>query len=688
LFKSADGGASWREAVNSGLPEGIVDSYLVSLVIDPQNTSTIYAAIYSSAYLSFKGGIYKSTDEGANWKLANSGLEAAQIFGALTMDPKKPGTLYAATLCNVKPCDSAGVFKSTDGAASWVAASSGLPAGDTFVDSFAIDPQNPDTIYATPFSPTTGAGQVFKSTDAGVSWNPASSGLPASPRSSWRGHLLIDPQNPSTVYTTIGNGVYKTTDGGMSWRPAISGLPVTDSYLNWGSFATLAIDLHNSSTLYATTSPQTGSQVFKSIDGGASWVNTGFPNSFRADGLGLAIDPQDSSTVYVFTPNKRGIFKSTDGANSWTEVNSGLQPTHSVNSFAVDARNPGTLYAGTDIGLFKTTNGGASWAAANAGLPPQILSLAIDPKNASVVYARGGDTFTVDALGGVFKSTDGGVSWNAANSGLEGYPLGGRSGLGAQSLLIDPQDPSTLYLPDVFSRTAGYAYLFKSTDGAVSWAPIGGAFSPSDMLALAIDPQNSSTLYAGGLGAFKSTDGGATWIAFRLPPEAYNEDDEEWVPIISLAVDPQNSSIVYASGSGGVFKSMDGGASWNAMKTGLIPKPQNWDDGNHSLVIDPVKPNNVYASAWYYGVVKSTDGGASWSAANSGLPSGTFLGQFQSPVLSLALDPQNRSTVYAATGYAGVFAITFAPDPPSYSMLDMLSDRPRDTDSQWVSSIH
>jgi photosystem II stability/assembly factor-like uncharacterized protein len=338
LFKSTDGGASWTEA-NSGLPAGIV-----SLVIDPQNTSTIYAAIYSSAYLN--GGVYKSTDGGANWKLTNSGLEAAQTLGALTMDPNNPGTLYLAALCNLKPCDSAGVFKSTDGAASWIPASSGLAAGYTFVDSFAIDPQNPDTIYATLFSPTTGAGQVFKSTDGGRRWNPASSGLPVSPVSFSRGHLVIDPQNPSTVYTTIGNGVFKTTDGGISWRPASSGLPAADSYLNWGSFATLAIDPHNPSTLYAATSPQTGSHVFKSTDGGASWVDTGFPNSFRADGLGLAIDPQNSSTVYAFTPNQHGIFKSTDGANTWTEVNSGLRPTYTVYSFAVDARNPGTLYAG------------------------------------------------------------------------------------------------------------------------------------------------------------------------------------------------------------------------------------------------------------------------------------------------------------------------------------------------------
>jgi photosystem II stability/assembly factor-like uncharacterized protein len=242
---------------------------------------------------------------------------------------------------------------------------------------------------------------------------------------------------------------------------------------------------------------------------------------------------------------------------------------------------------------------------------------------------------------------------------LEGYTyLGG-------NLLIDPQDPSTLYLPNAQQPYTNY--LLKSTDGAASWAPIwGGAYSAGSIFALAIDPQNSTTLYGAGFGAFKSTDGGATWIEFRLPPEAYNENDEDqWIPIISLAVDPQNSSVVYAGGSGGVFKSIDGGVSWNGMNTGLIPKPQNWFDGNHSLVIDPLNPNNVYASSPYYGVVKSSDGAASWSAANSGLPSSTFFGLVQYPVSSLAIDPQDPRTVYAAIGGLGVFAITFAPDAPS-----------------------
>src|SRR5438045_4091659 len=139
--------------------------------------------------------------------------------------------------------------------------------------------------------------------------------------------LVIDPQNTRTVYAATGSGVFKTTDGGASWSQASAGLP--------GPFVvTLVIDPQNTSTLYAWGSLD-GVSVYKSTDGGTSWIpaGSGLPG-YGVDLLelpGLVIDPQDSQTLYA-TAGK--VYKTTDGGESWTQANSGLPSYSSTISLA------------------------------------------------------------------------------------------------------------------------------------------------------------------------------------------------------------------------------------------------------------------------------------------------------------------------------------------------------------------
>src|SRR5262249_39058384 len=146
-----------------------------------------------------------------------------------------------------------------DGAASWTAVNTGLPAlsFDTFLSALAIDPRTPSTLYALGTLHAT-SGVLFKSTDSGANWTATIStglrpgGLP----------LAINPVTPSTLYAgTFGEGVLKTTDGGMSWTAVNTG-PTTD-------FLALAINPVTPSTLYAGTF---GEGVLKTTDGGGSWT--------------------------------------------------------------------------------------------------------------------------------------------------------------------------------------------------------------------------------------------------------------------------------------------------------------------------------------------------------------------------------------------------------------------------------
>ena len=304
-----------------------------------------------------------------------------------------------------------------------------------------------------------------------------------------------------------------------------------------------------------------------------------------------------------------------------------------ITALAIDPQRPTTLYAGTsDRGVFKTTDGGATWSA--TGLANVYVSaLAIDPVTPTTLYAV--------AWGGLYKSTDGGANWN---------PINDLTGVGVSSLAIDPQTPTTLY---------GWTYhdgVFKSTDGGASWSATGLTGVGGGILALAIDPLTPTTLYAGtdaitfldvdgslwytSGDVSKSTDGGATWGAVGLASEALQ------VSVSDLAIDPLTPTTLYAGTnygpnaaySCGVFKSTDGGASWNV--TGLTSVGRDL-----RLAIDPLIPTTLYAGAGASGVYKSTDGGLSWT------PTG-----LETALSSVSLNPSSVTAGSTSTGTATLSA--------------------------------
>jgi photosystem II stability/assembly factor-like uncharacterized protein len=564
--------------------------------------STLYVGLGVFEFQGRPGGVFKSTDGGATWHQSNTGLTNPDVR-ALTIDPQTPDTLYAVI-------DGGGVFKSTDGGASWSPSNTGLTSPS--VESLAIDPVTPSTLYA-----GTNVG-VFKSTDGGASWSPSNTGL----TNLTVGVAAINPATPSTLYAgTRGGGVFKSTDGGASWNPSNTGLASL-------IIRALAIDPQTPDTLYAVID---GGGVFKSTDGGADWSpsNPGLP--IPLDVQALAIDPGASSTLYAVI-REGGIFKSTDGGASWSPSNSGLTNL-TVGIVAIDPVVPSMLYAGTVVGLFKSTDGGASWNPSNAGLAGlNVKVVAIDPETPTTLYAG--------TVVGVFKSTDSGTTWSPSNTGLPGPDL---DLLGIRALVIDPVTPGTLYAGTV-------AGVFKSTDGGASWSSSNTGLTISDVRALALDPVTPSTLYAGtgsntgGDGVFKSTDGGASWNP-TAGPQGRN--------IEVLAIDPVTASTLYAgTDQDGLFKTTDGGASWSPSNIGLTNPTLDFL-GIRALAIDPLTPSTLYAGIVHDGVYKSMDGGANWSRSSTGLTS--------LDMWALVIDPVTPSTLYAGTGFPtaeGVFRST------------------------------
>jgi uncharacterized protein (TIGR03437 family) len=585
-----------------------------AIALDPIHHGTIYAGVYSG---STTGGVYQSTDSGTSWTLLNADTNVITDVRAVVVDPVTPATVYAGTTY-------AGVLKSTDGGATWNPMNTGLGSLPS-VESMAIDPIAPMTLYISVI------GGIFTSTDGGASWSAANNGLSSTDVLG----ITVQPGNPATLYALVnGGGVFKSTNSAGSWVVMNTGLASLYVY-------SLAIDPVNPATLYAGTYD---SGIFKSNDGGATWtaVNSGLTDPHM--GRSLAIDPANPNTVYA--ASRGAVWKTVNGGASWTSASVGLASGGSVQTLVVDPASPATVYLGSVLGgFYKSVDGAATWTAADNGLStnPVVLGLAVAHANPANVYAGTlwGAGFS---LGGIFKSPNAGAGWTALSFGLNGV----------QSLAIDSSNPATIYAgPTV--NTIGFLTgggVSKSTDGGATWTAANTGLPTITGMAhgsttstfagingFAIDPSNPATVYCAPLSeVFKTTDGGGSWTAANAGLPASST-------IFSIAVDPANTTTVYAGTSDGrVFKSLDGGGSWNGLNANL---PNVWIQ---ALAVSPGSPSTLYAGTNLGGVFISRDGGANWTQANSGL---TNLS-----VLSLALDPAVPATIYAGTNGGGVFKST------------------------------
>ena len=159
----------------------------------------------------------------------------------------------------------------------------------------------------------------------------------------------------------------------------------------------------------------------------------------------MAIDPTTPSTVYVAIASLAGVYKSTNGGDSWMLMNNGLSGAVTINALAINPSVTGTVYAGAIGGVFKTADGGSTWVKKNNGLSISVYYLAIDPQTPSSIYAAGF---------GVYKSTNSGDTWSSSNSGLPD--------LNTHTIVIDPINSSNVYV----ATNSGVA---KSTNGGTNW---------------------------------------------------------------------------------------------------------------------------------------------------------------------------------------------------------------------------
>jgi photosystem II stability/assembly factor-like uncharacterized protein len=453
--------------------------------------------------------------------------------------------------------------------------------------------------------------------------------------------IIVHPSNSNIIYLgSVSGGVWKTTNGGTNW------FPLKDNMENL-AVCSMVMDPANSNVIYAGT-------------------GEGY---FNLDAVRGA-----------------GIFKTTDGGTTWTQLSSTAnQNFYYVNKLVFD-NTTNILWAATRKGLYKSTNGGGTFTGVltnSSGYDVHCTDVEIAGTNPTTILAA----FGLFGNGEVYRSSDAGNTWASVL---------GNTNYGRIEIAMSSSNPMIGYVSIMDPSTNGTGLFGYTTDGGINWTTTtvpGPSYSGATTYTgtqawydniLFVDPSNASIVYAGGIDFWKSTNGGSSWT-----------QKTNWYPVSgyefvhadhhAIAFDPSNSNVMYLGTDGGIFKSTNKGESWTALNNNLFitqfyygavaPTGTTYYGGTQdngtlkstgstlwsqilggdggATEVDFSTPTTMYMEYVNLAFYKSTNGGSSYVKSMNGIPAGpgqldgtTDRVQFIAP---FSMDPNNSNTLVAGT---------------------------------------
>lgn len=390
LFISRNQGKSW---VRTG--DSLDNNYVRT--IDLSNNYSEDQTLYVGA--SF-GMIFKSVNAGVSWTRVNEAKREA-IYGRNIQDKQIRSLALSPNFTNdgiIFSGTSAGLFYSDDSGVKWEKVTEGLTISTIRTLSISPDFANDGIVFAG----TNNTG-IFKSVNAGETWMQANSGLDN--LKIWMIHISPDFVNDQTVFATGKAGLYKSVDGGNNWAPLSR-----DSFKGVIQAVDISENFKEDETLFIATTDG----AFKSINAGETWENIS-ENYFQSRILEITSSPNfaNDKTIYIGTLGDF-IYKSVDGGDSWVKIYHETYSDTSVHSIDISLNfsEDQSLIIGTNLGAYKSVDGGKNWINMYEGLPVSHKMIS------SVKIASDGTMFVGLPNEGIFKSDDSGISWDQINFGL------------------------------------------------------------------------------------------------------------------------------------------------------------------------------------------------------------------------------------------------------------------------------
>ncbi len=637
--RRASVGEVWQEAGPSSM--NMVD-WIMGRVAGRVNAITPMPGNDDTVYLgSAAGGVWKTTNAGVSWTPIFDQVGTLPI-GAITIDAGAPNTVWVGTGDKNSSCGGyfgQGVYLSEDAGVSWQARNgSGLTSMPlSIVNAVAIQPTDSNVILAGGKGTCNGSGGlsgagIYRSTDKGLSWTKV--------RSNNVEDIVFVP-GTSTVYAgLIGLGVQKSIDGGATWVDANSGINVSGI-----SRIRLATAPSDSNILYVLTGSDTTSKLYRSDNGGTSWVQK---NASACEGQcwynqAISVHPTNPDTLLLGTIR---VARSTNAGTSFTPLVSGWgsgqkvhQDTHVVRYSLID---PNRFWVGSDGGIWRSDDSAASFRNMNANINvTQFYDIAVNPNDANIIF------------GGAQDNSSSGRRTNLV------WSLTYASGDGFMNA-FDQNNPSIVFqtsypsgsLPSIVRSTAGGSpgsFQSMPRTGLVAssnfdWVtPLATAgsklFVASDVLYRASTTGNNWTAISGNLGSsvvvitpqtlgtltptYVGTSAGKIWSSADagIPAPAFTDVTGNYPGdrVSDVAMDPVDPQRVFISrgafGASRLFRSTTGGTSWAAVGAGLPNVPAN------SVAIDPLNSLRIFV-ATDIGVYESIDSGDNFLPFSAGLPLG------------------------------------------------------------------